>query len=194
MPNRTGTRLRNGKPPASSPWYSPTSKTSSYTPPEKPSPSSRGSSVRPPSLVRAVLRSSRAPVSRSIRCSSILIPAAGRPRAVSRTCVVRRPAICSLRPLHGSFYQAERLARSVEDLALVLHPERRQAEGQVMHVRQREVYLLHLVERGEHRLAHPVQGIMRRRAVVISKGLEYPPPDTVPAAVELNLRGAIRPV
>src|SRR3712207_1494785 len=84
---------------------------------------SSGASVRPLAFVRASLRRLRSSLAGSRRKSSTRMPAAGRPRTVSRTWVVRRPDIRSSRPLDEALDQAIGLARGVEDLALVLHPE-----------------------------------------------------------------------
>src|SRR3712207_1326101 len=123
-----------------------------------------------------------------MRASSNVIPAAGRPRAVSRTWVVRRPAMRSARPLYCALDQAVRLARGVEDLVVVLHPERLEVEEQMVLVREREVDPLYLGELFEHRLAYAVERALHRGAVVIGEGSEDPVPHPAPETVEVEVR------
>src|SRR3712207_9209133 len=93
---------------------------------------SSGASVRPLAFVRASLRRPRSSLAGSRRKSSTRMPAAGRPRAVSRTWVVRRPDIRSSHPLDGAVDKAIGLARGVEDLIVVLHPETFEVVEQVV--------------------------------------------------------------
>src|SRR5271156_5531888 len=72
------------------------------------SPSSSGASLRPPASVATVLSSFQRPPSSTD--SSIFMPAAGMPPAVSSTCVVRRPI--SVRSEH----LVEAAARDMADL------------------------------------------------------------------------------
>src|SRR4028119_2286060 len=122
---------------------------------------SRGASVRPSLFVRTALISCRSPLDWSRRDSSTRMPAAGRPRAVSSTWVVR-PAIRSGPPLHGTLDQAVGLGVCMKDLALVLHPEPLQVVRDVVPVGQGEVNLLYLRESLQHRPAHAVERVLHR--------------------------------
>src|SRR5215217_4039796 len=177
MPNRIGTRSRNGGSAETASGcpakYSPTSKVSSYTPWVSSSPPSSGSSVRPSAFVWTALSRRRSPLAGSQRASSTRMPAAGRPRAVSRTWVVR-PAMrvppfglsssylrgralgllpvlgddgASPLPLYPTFDVAVRVLRCVEDLFVVLDPESLQVVDDVVHVGERVPNLLYLRER-----------------------------------------------
>src|SRR5918992_2576169 len=149
--------------------------------------SSSGTSVRPSELAWTVLRTWRSPLW-SMRASSSAIPAAGRPRAVSSTWVVRRPATKSARPLHGALDQAVRLARGVEDLVVVLDPETFEVVEQVVLVGEGELDLLYLGEPFEHSFAYTIERVLHRGAVVIRKGREDPVPHAAPASVEVEVR------
>src|SRR5215211_937623 len=196
MPKRTGTRSRKGGSGISDPLkYSPTSNTSSYTPLFSSSPSSNGASARPSALVCTSFRTLRPPLEGSRRASSTRIPAAGRPRAVSRTWVVRRPATVSILSLDGALDQAVGLAGGPEDLTLVLHPEAREVVEDVVLVGEGEPDLLDLRKRPQYGLAYAVERVLYRRAVVVGEGREDPIPNVAPQAVEVQVRAvAVGPV
>src|SRR4028119_2091942 len=111
----------------------------------------RGSSVRPSALASIFFRGLRSPP--SMRKSSSAIPAAGRPRAVSRTWVVRKPPTRSGPPLYPGFDLPVRIVGRVEDLVVVRDPEPLQIIGDVVHVRERVPDLVDLGDIFKHRLA-----------------------------------------
>src|SRR5215211_6256085 len=98
--------------------------------------------------------------------------AAGLPRAVSRTWVVRKPPTCSAPPLHPALYLTVRVLARVENLVVVLYPEPLEIVEDMVHVGERVPDLLYLREPLEHRLTRTVQGVLGRGAVVVGKGLQ----------------------
>src|SRR5260370_25409023 len=96
MQKRTGTKLRNAVETSSfscAAKYSPTAKISSYVPTIISFPASKGRAVRPSVSVRTVFKHWLPLPSGSSRQSTIDILAAGRPRTISSTWVVRPPVI-----------------------------------------------------------------------------------------------------
>src|SRR6476661_10589618 len=164
MPKRTGTRSRKDGVAVAAPCvakYAPTANTSSYTPGANSSPASSGASVRPSALVRTVFSRRRSPAGSSTQ-SSMSMPDAGRPCAVSRTCVVRRPGIVLILAGQGQADGAIRRARVAVDFDALVGL--RYGHGIPEAVLRLEGDLGQLREAGQDALPHLVDQVLDRLA------------------------------
>src|SRR4051794_2913667 len=96
----------------------------------------------------------------SSRCSSMRIPAAGVPAAVSSTCVVSLPGMSFSFDKRADV--AERFVGPDENVIVVLEPERLKVHRNAMLVRQVQVHVSNLRRRRERGLAHFVHRFLHR--------------------------------
>src|SRR5947207_7569158 len=125
---------------------------------------SSGSSTRPSELVWT------SSISSSSCQSSMSIPAAGLPRAMSRTCVVSLPISVAG---DGAADFPERLISRHENFVGVVHAERLKVRQNAMLVGHRERDAIDLDARGEGGFAHGVKRLLHREAVMRSESREH---------------------
>jgi hypothetical protein len=105
-----------------------------------------------------------------------------------------RPVVrAASRPLDGALDQAVGLGGGLEDLVVVAQTEGGEVDEQVVAVGQREMDALDLRVGLEDRLAHAMQRVLHRGAVVVGEGAQEELVGAAPDAPEVGVAVAVGP-